>query len=240
MAARREAGEDTSCTVADKIIANPRQRVWDNWLFVPLAILGVAVLAVLLWIYLFISIFPWPSLMPGTPLSPMHEAALRGDIVRIQAELDTGVLVDLPTLAMESWVDGATPLMLAAYRRQSDAVKLLIASGADVAAIDARGGTSLHWAIYATYWDGIGILVDAGANIDARDKRGQTPLLHVALGGEASLLAALIDEGADPHATDDLGRTALDLVRRLAPTRRDNIEVLEAAMGRNRDPETRK
>lgn len=233
-------GEDTSWTVADKMIANPRQPVWDNWLLVPLAILLVAVLAVLLWIFNFINFFPWPSLMPSTPLPPIHEAALSGNIVGIQAELDTGVLVDLPTLAMESWVDGATPLMLAAYRRQSDAVKLLIASGADVAATDARGGTPLHWAIYATYWDGIGILVDAGANIDARDNMSWTPLMRVALGGKASLVAALIDEGADPHATDDLGRTALDLVRRRAPTRRDNIEVLEAAMGRNRDPEIQK
>lgn len=207
------------------------KRIWSKWLLVPLApvVISLIVVAMCLYMYLdlFASLFPWPSLLSGTHLPAIHDAALRGDVEGIRSELDADVDVDLRTLRMEPWVDGATPLMFACYGGHTDAARYLIESGADVTATDARGGTPLDWALYVT-WDGIPLLIEAGADVDARDQKGWTALMTAAVYGTPSQVAALIEAGADPHAVDGQGRTALDLARRLAPIKRDNIELLEA------------
>ena len=213
--------------------ANPRSGLWSNWMLVPI-IIAVICLTVLgcgfcMWSYLFVSIFPWPSMAPGTPLPAISAAALAGDVEAIEAELQAGVQVDLPTASMGSWVDGATPLMLAAYGGHIDAVEHLIDAGADLMATDASGGTPLHWAVY-TNWNGIPVLIDAGADVDAQDTYGRTPLMRAAVYGTVEHVTELIEAGADLHAVDNQGRTALDLVRQLAPRTRAIIQVLEAAM----------
>jgi hypothetical protein len=215
------------------------KRVWSNWLLVPLAVALIGLLVVALYpcmyLYLFVSLFPWPSLLSGTQLPAIHDAALQGDVEGIRFELDAGVDVDLRTLRMEPWVDGATPLMFACYGGHTDAVRYLIESGADVMATDARGGTPLDWALSGT-WNGIQLLIEAGADVAARDQRGWTALMTAAVYGGPSQVAALIDAGADVHTVDSQGRTALDLARQLAPIRRDNIELLETAMREEADP----
>ena len=47
---------------------------------------------------------------------PIHQAATRGDVEAIKAELEAGVDVNLPMEARERWLRGATPLMMAAGR----------------------------------------------------------------------------------------------------------------------------
>ena len=219
--------------MTDQTTGTRGRRLWSNWLLVPLApvVISLIVVAMCLYmyLYLFASLFPWPSLLSGTQLPAIHDAALRGDVEGIRSELDAGVDVDLRTLRMEPWVDGATPLMFACYGGHTDAVRYLIESGADVTATDARAGTPLDWALSGS-WNGIQLLIDAGADVDARDQRGWTALMTAAVYGRPSQVAALIEAGADVHAVDSQGRTALDLVRELAPIRRENIELLEAAV----------
>ena len=202
--------------MTDQTTGTRGRRLWSNWLLVPLApvVISLIVVAMCLYMYLYLAI---------------HDAALRGDVEGIRSELDAGVDVDLRTLRMEPWVDGATPLMFACYGGHTDAVRYLIESGADVTATDARAGTPLDWALSGS-WNGIQLLIDAGADVDARDQRGWTALMTAAVYGRPSQVAALIEAGADVHAVDSQGRTALDLVRELAPIRRENIELLEAAV----------
>ncbi len=75
---------------------------------------------------------------------PLHVAASAGDLKAIEAELDKGTLVDLPYDDTEmrfstnfhepsrSRVRKQTPLMLAAESGREEAVKLLVARGADI------------------------------------------------------------------------------------------------------------
>src|SRR5579864_1489818 len=73
---------------------------------------------------------------------------------------------------------GATPLMYAAEVGSVDAVKMLLAAGADAKAKNAFDATALMWGI--TNLEKVRLLVDAGAEVNARSKQGMTPLLIAA------------------------------------------------------------
>ena len=61
---------------------------------------------------------------------PIHDAAKRGDLAGVQAELDKGANVNAKNQ------NGATPLHRAAWFGHKEIVELLIAKGADVNAKD--------------------------------------------------------------------------------------------------------
>src|SRR5262245_20522352 len=64
----------------------------------------------------------------------------------------------------EKDADGQTPLMLAAAFGSLDAMKLLLANGADVRAVSGDGVTALHWA--AGDVRKVRLLLDGGAEAD--------------------------------------------------------------------------
>jgi uncharacterized protein len=131
--------------------------------------------------------------------TPLMRAARFADVPVMQALLEAGAD---PSLKQK---DGTTVLMLAAgagwrtgetilggtdYGPESDAieaVKLCLARGADVHAVDEDGLTALHHAVPR----GPGVvqmLVDSGARVNQKDKRERTPLAvaeGVRLPGEA-------------------------------------------------------
>jgi ankyrin repeat protein len=122
--------------------------------------------------------------------TPLLRAAKAGDAPAIRLLLAHHALPDLPNNA------DVTPLMAAAgvgtsgvdtrgkYKTQaeaSEAIRLLVAAGANVNAADVRGLTALHGAALLGSDDVIRTLVAANARLDAKDKRGLTPL-DMALG----------------------------------------------------------
>ena len=84
--------------------------------------------------------------------------------------------------------DGVTLLMSAAgidYRQGPreklepqvlEAVRLALAWGADVDAVDAEGNTALHGAAIRGANSTVRLLLEEGAQIDARNTRGRMPL----------------------------------------------------------------
>lgn len=132
----------------------------------------------------------------------------------IEALLDAGADLSLTT------VDGTTPLMAAAglgaatYTPREprglrsaageEAVKVLLAAGADINQVNEADFTALHGAAFRGLNEIVQILVDAGADIDARDFRGRTPY-RLAEGSKQSFqfqswpetAALLRDLGAD-------------------------------------------
>src|SRR6476469_2091673 len=99
------------------------------------------------------------------------EAATFGDLDRLAV-----VLADDPALTRSG--DGFTALHLAAFFGQDDAVRLLLARGADP---DARGtgwmtGTPLNAAASARHATVVALLLEAGADADAVQRGGWTPL----------------------------------------------------------------
>jgi uncharacterized protein len=116
--------------------------------------------------------------------------------------------------------DGFTSLHLAAFFGGADAVRALLAAGADPDADAANpfGVRPLHSAVSVRDHDATRALLEAGADPDVRQQRGYTPLHGATHSDDAELVRLLLAHGADPALRTDDGQTAADLA---GPATRD-------------------
>lgn len=111
-----------------------------------------------------------------------------------------------------NWPTDETPLTLAASRGYDDMVRSLIAAGANVNQLDARGQSALHAAVEMGRVDMLQMLLDAGGDVHATSSRKRS-VLHLAVLASArpgvveSMIPMLLAAGADPNARDVDGRT---------------------------------
>jgi ankyrin len=123
---------------------------------------------------------------------------------------------------------GATPLLRAAKALDADAIRVLLAKGADISLANSRGVTPLMAAagmgsvdadtrgFYLTEdveqraIDALTLLIKAGGEINARDPRGLTPLHEAARWGWNDVVRFLAQQGADLEARDNRGNTPVD------------------------------
>ena len=168
-----------------------------------------------------------------------------------------------PVDALKAWLDAGgdanddthdkspqckhTLLSYAAMGGNCDAVRLLLARGADPNKAEADSGlTPLHRAARRGRTGAASLLLLAGAAVDARTRvllpegaaqqsgnyrdegaervSGRTPLILAVCRGHPDVLRLLLSRGADPDAEDNGGRTAMMLVTRHGlshPGRRD-------------------
>ena len=147
------------------------------------------------------------ALYEGRPSDARDAAARRGDLdVFEAAALGQGdrvrELVDEePELVGAFTDDGFTPLHLAAFFGGVDAVRVLLARGADV---DARAqndtiapdATPLHCAAAARHVEIARLLLDAGADPNARQRSGHTALDAAEANGDEELAALLRERGS--------------------------------------------
>lgn len=123
--------------------------------------------------------------MLTTGTTPMVRAAKAADIPVVKLLLEKGADPKLATR------NGVNPLMAAAGvgSREEDntgrkktepetieTIKLLLAAGLDVNAVDTRGQSALHGAAFWGKDQVVEFLVKNGARIDLKDKKGFTPL----------------------------------------------------------------
>jgi ankyrin repeat protein len=128
--------------------------------------------------------------------------------------------------------ENTTPLMVAAGLSEGlnysltlpdqgkilEAVKLLIAMGADVNAASDIGETALHGAAYVGADKVVQLLVEKGANVNAENKYGQTPL-------------SIADQTTTPRLTDRFLRpyaahqSTAELLRKLGAVSIDNAQL---------------
>jgi ankyrin repeat protein len=111
--------------------------------------------------------------------------------------------------------DGFFPLGLAAFFGHEEAVRLLLARGANpnLAARNAMKVAAIHAATAAGSFGIARLLIEAGADVNAVQQAGFTPLHAAAMTGQVDLAKLLLDRGADPGARTDDGRTALAMAR---------------------------
>jgi len=134
------------------------------------------------------------ALRAGGAILDIHEAAATGDAARIRTLLAADRMV-----ANSRSADGGTPLHLACYFGHTDAVQLLLQTGADAHAwsMNAMRNQPLHAAIAGARDAAIiGALLAAGADVNAAGGGGFTPLHLAASRGDIALIDELIARGA--------------------------------------------
>ena len=103
-----------------------------------------------------------------------------------------------------------SPVADAAMRNDLEAVRALLADGAEVNTPRGDGMTGLHWAALNGNAEIAGLLIAAGANLDAATRLGAHTPLHVAAReGHGEIVAVLAEAGADVAAVTETGATAL-------------------------------
>lgn len=105
---------------------------------------------------------------------------------------------------------GETPLMIAALRGEVDAMKQLMARGAQV---NRSGWTPLHYAASAPEPEAVALLLERGAVVDALAPNGTTPMMMAAQYGTEDAATLLLKRGADARLRNGRGQTAADLAR---------------------------
>jgi ankyrin repeat protein len=140
----------------------------------------------------------------------IFEACALGSADRVRELLDAQ-----PDLTKTYAPDGFTPLGLAAYFGHLDAVKLLVARGADVNAPsnNAQKVPPLVSAAAGKHEQVVRLLLESGANPNAFEKGGETALHAAAFGGHEGIVRLLLERGADRRAKMDDGMTAEALAR---------------------------
>nr|CAA9235529.1 hypothetical protein AVDCRST_MAG63-1175 [uncultured Armatimonadetes bacterium] len=133
-------------------------------------------------------------------LSPLHDAARRGDVEAVRGLLDAGAIIDAPS-PPEPFNNqgGDTALMLAAFEGHAPVVRLLLDRGADPKATNNRGQTAMNRAVLRGRADMVALLSDYGERITS---------VEAAKLGDMDTLFSLLDQGADVNAQDTIGRTA--------------------------------
>lgn len=154
--------------------------------------------------------------------TPMHIAAMFGDVDKVRVLLDAGASLHRPRGPMDpdrSYLDVCN---------SAATVRLLVARGLPVDRPGLRGGSPLYWAAAGGYLEVVNALLDLGADPGRTSSHGLTPLHGAARfhGGDApTIIGRLLALGMDPNLTDRDGNTAEDLAR-LANVP-DNVAVFE-------------
>ncbi|WP_437547348.1 ankyrin repeat domain-containing protein [Sorangium sp. So ce367] len=168
------------------------------------------------------------SLRPEWPhWTPLHAAIEElehgGSIQALVLLLRHGAQVD--TLDREQ---DSTPLLMAVFRGQREAMHVLLAAGADPNVVGAEGDSPLRWCVQHRDLAGAALLLRCGAHqtIDgAGGPTGRTALGWAAHLLDLEMIRLLLAFGADPEAQDIDRRTA----RERLPRDASQAATLEAA-----------
>lgn len=154
----------------------------------------------------------------------LYEAAAVGRADRLAALLNGD-----PTQLDAYADDGFTPLGLASFFGQPEAVDVLLAHGADVnrPSRNPMRVAPLHSAVASKRLDIARRLLARGADANAVQADDFTPLHGAAQNGHAEMVELLLSHGADVNARQANGHTALSLAR--TANADDVVQLLRSA-----------
>jgi ankyrin repeat protein len=106
-------------------------------------------------------------------------------------------------------------LVQAAMDGNTEALKTILAKGADVNATDRKfQSTALMWAAHNGHAEAVLLLIEKGAAIDQKGNKGETALWFAAQKGQLETLKILAEKGSDINVVGRDGNTALAVARK--------------------------
>ena len=140
--------------------------------------------------------------------APLWDAASEGDGARVAALLDAGAEID----QQNPGAGGIpTPLIAAAFCGHTEVVRLLLARGADVHAVNSQGRSALVQAADQGHAEVVLLLAHAGSTVDRPGLFGQTALHLAAWQGHRAVVQTLLACAARTDIRDDAAMTPLAL-----------------------------
>jgi ankyrin repeat protein len=121
----------------------------------------------------------------------------------------------------------------AAMKRDTAAVRALVAQKVDVNAPGRDGTPALHWVVRVDDLDTAQLLIQAGADVKFADRYGVTPLYLACSNGNAAMIKLLLNAGADPNSVDPTGETAL-----MTAVKIGDLESVQALLDRGANVDT--
>ena len=123
---------------------------------------------------------------------------------------------------------GHTPLMRAALEGQTETVKRLLSSGAQVNEQDEEGRTALMFSIINLHGDSAKILLEHGADPNIKANDGSTALILAVSVGDGEMVRDLLSRHVDVTAHfSQTEKTALTIAKEKGYT--DIVNLLEVA-----------
>ena len=107
---------------------------------------------------------------------------------------------------------GYTPLIIAGYRNQLEAVKVLLDLGANVNAI-SEDGTVLTAACYKSNTALVKILLEQHADVNVKNNAGTTPLMFAIMAENEEIVKLLMENKADTKTIDNSRKSAVDFAK---------------------------
>jgi ankyrin repeat protein len=133
------------------------------------------------------------------------------DILAVKGNTGSPLLETAAQPFVLSPVGERNVLLEAARRGDADAVRRILAEGADPNATDALGRTALHYAARKGYLTIVSALIDDGAILDVKDQEGFVPLHRAVQAGHTDVASILLARGADPSIRTAQGDLPLDI-----------------------------
>ncbi len=154
-------------------------------------------------LFLFVSIF----ISLNAYAQDIYEACRKGNVEVIK-QLST---VNPDTINTPN-KSGYTPLIIAGYRNQLEAVKVLLDLGANVNAI-SEDGTVLTAACYKSNTALVKILLEQHADVNVKNNAGTTPLMFAIMAENEEIVKLLMDNKADTQTIDNSRKSAVDFAK---------------------------
>lgn len=174
---------------------------------------------------------PVTGALGGQGATLLYSMAELGQADAVDFLVEHGAKVDLAPPCC----DGAVPLLAAARQGHTDALKLLLAAGADIETLDTSGWTPLLEAARLGHAEAVQVLINAGADVDGRglEKTENTPLLWAVMQGHADVARALVEAGA---GLDEANRSGV--VPLMHAAFRGDVDLATLLLDRGAAPET--
>ncbi|MGK0182674.1 MAG: ankyrin repeat protein [Halioglobus sp.] len=161
--------------------------------------------------------------------SPLHYAAVHGRLDNIDL-----LLRKKRTLLNQASKNGSTPLYVAIRHKKIEAVKRLIAKGADVNKGISSDMTPLYAALHHGHTDiALELLKSDGIDLDAKTEEGSTALYIAAELNYPEVVEKLLEKGANPNICRKDGFGPIHIA-----TKFEHVEVCEKLL-RNRSTNPR-